>query len=219
MDYTEKTCRDFVESVGSSKPIPGGGSVAALVGALGASLSTMVASLTIGKKKYIGVEFEMQKNIDEIYKIQNELLDLVQQDIDNFEPLAQLYKRKASTPEEKEALKEAKQKALYEACLVPMEIIQKCGRAIELAQEFATKGNKVVIADSGSSAVLCKAAMQAASFNIYINTNMMKDKELAKKINGECTARIVYYGALADAVFGYTTNTLINTVIETGHTI
>ena len=219
MDYTEKTCRDFVESVGSSKPIPGGGSVAALVGALGASLSTMVASLTIGKKKYIGVEFEMQKNIDEIYQIQNELLDLVQQDIDNFEPLAQLYKKKASTPEEKAALKEAKQNALYEACLVPMEIIQKCGRAIELAQEFATKGNKVVIADSGSSAVLCKAAMQAASFNIYINTNMMKDKELAKKINGECTARIVYYGALADAVFGYTTNTLINTVIETGHTI
>lgn len=219
MDYTEKTCRDFVESVGSSKPIPGGGSVAALVGALGASLSTMVASLTIGKKKYIGVEFEMQRNIDEIYKIQNELLDLVQQDIDNFEPLAQLYKKKASTPEEKAALKEAKQNALYEACLVPMEIIKKCGRAIELAQEFATKGNKVVIADSGSSAVLCKAAMQAASFNIYINTNMMKDKELAKKINGECTARIVYYGALADAVFGYTTNTLINTVIETGHTI
>ena len=191
MDYTEKTCRDFVESVGSSKPIQGGGSVAALVGALGASLSTMVASLTIGKKKYIGVEFEMQKNIDEIYKIQNELLDLVQQDIDNFEPLAQLYKKKASTPEEKAALKEAKQNALYEACLVPMEIIKKCGRAIELAQEFATKGNKVVIADSGSSAVLCKAAMQAASFNIYINTNMMKDKELAKKINGECTARIV----------------------------
>ena len=219
MDYTEKTCRDFVESVGSSKPIPGGGSVAALVGALGASLSTMVASLTIGKKKYIGVEFEMQKNIDEIYKIQNELLDLVQQDIDNFEPLAQLYKKKASTPEEKAALKEAKQNALYEACLVPMEIIKKCGRAIELAQEFATKGNKVVIADSGSSAVLCKAAMLAASFNIYINTNMMKDKDLAKKINGECTARIVYYGALADAVFGYTTNTLINTVIETGHTI
>jgi formiminotetrahydrofolate cyclodeaminase len=179
----------------------------------------MVASLTIGKKKYIGVEFEMQKNIDEIYQIQNELLDLVQQDIDNFEPLAQLYKKKASTPEEKAALKEAKQNALYEACLVPMEIIKKCGRAIELAQEFATKGNKVVIADSGSSAVLCKAAMQAASFNIYINTNMMKDKELAKKINGECTARIVYYGALADAVFGYTTNTLINTVIETGHTI
>ena len=100
-----------------------------------------------------------------------------------------------------------------------MEIIIKCGRAIELAQEFVVKGNKVVIADSASSAVLCKAAMQAASFNIYINTNMMKDRELAQKINGECTQRIVYYGALADSVFGYTTNTLINTVIEIGEKI
>ena len=219
MDYTDTTCRDFVESVSTKEPIPGGGSVAALVGALGASLSTMVASLTIGKRKFIAVEVEMQKNIDEIYQIQTELLDLVQKDIDNFEPLAQLYKKKASTPEEKKQLREAKQQALYDACLVPLEIIKKCGRAIELAQEFATKGNKVVIADSGSSAVLCKAAMQAASFNIYINTNMMKDKDLAKKINGETTARIVYYGALADAVFGYTTNTLINTVIEADDTI
>ena len=219
MDYTDKTCKEFVESVGMKTPIPGGGSVAALVGALGASLSTMVASLTIGKKKFIAVEAEMQKNIEEIYKLQNELLALVQKDIDNFEPLAQLYQRKGKTPEEKKEISEAKQQALYEACLVPMEIIQKCCRAIELAQEFATKGNKVIIADSGSSAVLCKAAMQAASFNVYINTNMMKDKELAKKINGECTARIVYYGALADAVFGYTTNTLINTVIETEHMI
>ena len=219
MDYTDKTCKEFVECVGAKTPIPGGGSVAALVGALGASLSTMVAAHTIGKKKFIAVEVEMQKNIDEIYKLQNDLLKLVQKDIDNFEPLSQLYKRRAKTPEEKAQLEEEKQKALYDACVVPMEIIKKCGRAIELAQEFATKGNKVIIADSGSSAVLCKAAMQAASFNIYINTNMMKDKDLAKKINGECTARIVYYGALADAVFGYTTNTLINTVIETGSNI
>lgn len=219
MAYTDKTCKEFVASVATKEPIPGGGSVAALVGALGASLSTMVASLTLGNKKYIAVGAEMESNTQEIIKIQSELLDLVQKDIDNFEPLAKLYKQKASTPEEKKALREAKQNALYEACLVPMEIIKKCGRAIELSQEFAIKGNKVVIADSASSAVLCKAAMQAASFNIYINTNMMKDKELAKKINGETAQRIIYYGALADSVFGYTTNTLMNTVIETGDTI
>ena len=128
-------------------------------------------------------------------------------------------KVRANCDREKAELDAEKQEALHTACQVPMEIIIKCGRAIELAQEFAVKGNKIVIADSASSAVLCKAAMQAASFNIYINTNMMKDKELAKKINGECTSRIIYYGALADSVFGYTTNTLINTVIETGETI
>ena len=219
MIYSEKTCRDFVSAVATPEPIPGGGSVAALVGALGAALSTMVASLTLSNKKYIAVEAEMEKNIQEIRKIQEDLIGLVQKDIDNFEPLAKLYKMKSDDLEEKKKIREAKQKALYEACLVPMEIIKKCGRAIELSQEFAVKGNKVVIADSGSSAVLCKAAMQAASFNIYINTNMMKDKELAHKINGETAQRIVYYGALADSVFGYTTNTLMNTVIETDDTI
>ena len=219
MIFTDKSCREFVEAAASSQPIPGGGSVAALVGALGAALSTMVASLTLSSKKYIAVEAEMERNIQEIYKIQEDLIDLVQKDIDNFEPLAKLYKMKSKDPEEKEKIREAKQKALYEACLVPMEIIKKCGRAIEISQEFAVKGNKIVIADSGSSAVLCKAAMQAASFNIYINTNMMKDKELAHRINGETAQRIVYYGALADSVFGYTTNTLMNTVIETGGTI
>ena len=86
MDYTDKSCKEFVECVGMKTPIPGGGSVAALVGALGASLSTMVASLTIGKKKFIAVEIEMEKNIEEIYQIQNDLLELVQRDIDNFEP-------------------------------------------------------------------------------------------------------------------------------------
>ena len=219
MAYTDKTCKEFIESVASKEPIPGGGSVAALVGALGASLSAMVARLTVGKKKYIAVAAEMEKNIDEITKIQKELITLVQKDIDNFEPLAKLYKMKSKDPEEKARIDQMKQEALHTACQVPMEIIIKCGRAIELAQDFAVRGNKVVIADSGSSAVLCKAAMQAASFNIYINTNMMKDRDLAMKINGECTQRIIYYGALADSVFGYTTNTLINTVIETGETI
>lgn len=143
MAYLDKTCREFVNAVATPEPIPGGGSVAALVGALGASLSTMVASLTLSNKKYIAVEAEMEKNIQEIHKIQEELMGLVQKDIDYFEPLARLYKMKSKDPEEKEKIKEAKQKALYEACLVPMEIIKKCGRAIELSQEFAVKGNKV----------------------------------------------------------------------------
>ena len=104
MAYTDKTCKEFIESVASKEPIPGGGSVAALVGALGASLSAMVARLTVGKKKYIAVAAEMEKNIDEITKIQKDLITLVQKDIDNFEPLAKLYKKKAKTPEEKAEL-------------------------------------------------------------------------------------------------------------------
>lgn len=215
MDYTDKTCKEFVACVGTGEPVPGGGSAAALAGALGASLGAMVASLTIGKIKDSEEREVLQQQIDEILGIQRELVELVQKDIDGFEPLAKLYRRKAAGPEEKRKLDEEKQKALYEACLVPMEIVRKCGRAIELAEEFVSKGSRIVIADAASSAVLLKAAMQGASFNIYVNASMLKDKDLAKRINGECTSRIVYYGALAEAVFGKTTNTLIDTVVET----
>ena len=170
MAYTDKTCKEFIESVATKEPIPGGGSVAALVGALGASLSAMVARLTVGKKKYIAVAAEMEKNIAEITKIQQDLIKLVQKDIDNFEPLAKLYKMKSKDPEEKARIDQMKQEALHTACQVPMEIIIKCGRAIELAQEFAIKGNKVVIADSASSA----ASPSSDSSTLELSPNPLK---------------------------------------------
>ena len=105
------------------------------------------------------------------------------------------------------------EKALYDACMVPMDIIRECGRAIELSQEFATKGNRIAVSDAASSAVLCKAAMQAASLNVYINTNMMKNKRNAESLNNRCATYIGYYSGLADGVFGYTANRLMNTVL------
>jgi formiminotetrahydrofolate cyclodeaminase len=97
--------------------------------------------------------------------------------------------------------------------MVPMDIIRECGRAIELADDFARKGNRIAVSDAASSAVLCKAAMQAASLNVYINTNMMKNKKNKEELNSRCAKFIVYYGGLADGVFGYTANRLMNTVL------
>ena len=194
-------------------PVPGGGSVAALTGALGAALGNMVASLTVGKKKYAAVEEEMEEMIVEIRNIQKNLLELVEKDIETFEPLSKLYGVHPETPKEKREHLAAMEKALYEACMVPMDIIRECGRAIELSQEFATKGNRIAVSDAASSAVLCKAAMQAASLNVYINTNMMKNKGNAEKLNNRCASYIVYYSGLADGVFGYTANRLMNTVL------
>lgn len=211
--YTDRTCTEFIAEVASKAPVPGGGSVAALVGALGAALGNMVASLTVGKKKYADVEEEMQEMIQEIRDIQKHLIDLVQKDIETFEPLSKLYGVHPETQKEKREHEIAKEKALYDACMVPMDIIRECGRAIELSQEFATKGNRIAVSDAASSAVLCKAAMQAASLNVYINTNMMKNKGNAEKLNNRCAAYIVYYSGLADGVFGYTANRLMNTVL------
>ena len=211
--YTEKTCTEFIADVASKAPVPGGGSVAALVGALGAALGNMVASLTVGKKKYADVEEEMQEMIIEIRDIQKHLIDLVAKDIETFEPLSKLYGVHPETQKEQREHEIAMEKALYDACMVPMDIIRECGRAIELSQEFATKGNRIAVSDAASSAVLCKAAMQAASLNVYINTNMMKNKRNAEQLNNRCATFIVYYSGLADGVFGYTANRLMNTVL------
>lgn len=214
MIYTDLSCRDFTERVASKNSIPGGGSVAALVGAFGSALSSMVAELTVNKKKYADVQWEMQKYMAEIKMIQEDLLTLSQKDTEAFEPLSKLYGRKSKDPVEQAQIAKAKEDALYECCKVPMEIIRKCGRAIEIAKVFSEKANRVVIADAASSAVLCKAAMETASFSVYINTNMMKDRERAEKINGKCASLLVYYGAYADAVLGHSTYQLINTVIK-----
>lgn len=213
MKYTEITSREFIDKVASEAPVPGGGSVAALVGALGAALGNMVASLTVGKKTYADVEEEMQEMIVEIRDVQANLLQLVEKDIEVFEPLSRLYRIHPETKHEKRMHEIEMEKALYDACLVPMDIIRECGRAIELSREFATKGNRIAVSDAASSAVLCKAAMQAASLNVYINTNMMKNKKVVEKLNGRCASYIVYYSGLADGVFGYTANRLMNTVL------
>lgn len=213
MAYLDKNSIDFIADVASKAPVPGGGSVAALVGALGAALGNMVASLTVGKKKYADVEEEMQEMIVEIRDIQKHLIDLVERDIETFEPLSKLYGVHPETHKEKRDHEIAMEKALYDACIVPMDIIRECGRAIELSQEFASKGNRIAVSDAASSAVLCKAAMQAASLNVYINTNMMKNKKNAEKLNNRCATYIVYYSGLADGVFGYTANRLMNTVL------
>lgn len=213
MEYTRLESREFIEKVASKDPVPGGGSVAGLVGALGAALGNMVASLTVGKKKYADVEDEMQEMITEIREIQAHLLELAEKDIEVFEPLSKLYSIHPQTKHEKRQHDIEMEKALREACTIPMDIIRECGRAIELSQEFATKGNRIAVSDAASSAVLCKAAMQAASLNVYINTNMMKNKKVVEKLNARCASYIVYYSGLADGVFGYTANRLMNTVL------
>ena len=95
MLYTDKTCREFVENTAGKTPVPGGGSVSALVGALGTALGRMVGSLTLGKKKYADVQAEMLELAREADSLQAELLELVQADIDIFRPLSELYGMKA----------------------------------------------------------------------------------------------------------------------------
>lgn len=201
MEYIDKTCREFTEKLAGKEPVPGGGSVSALVGALGAALGSMVGSLTIGKKKYADVEEEIKSLMAETNKLQQELLELVQQDIDIFKPLSRLYGMKAETPQEKEEKARLLEAALENACRVPLEIMEKCGRAIELAGIYAKKGSALAVSDAGASAILCKAALQAASLNVYINTGSMANRKRAEELNDRCAMHIMNYNAMADDIF------------------
>lgn len=213
MQYTDLTCTEFISAIAGKEPVPGGGSVAALVGALGAALGNMVGSLTVGKKKYADVEEEMREAMDEIRLIQKELIGLVQQDIDLFEPLSGLYGIHPKTPEEQAEKDKLMEDALYTACQVPLKIMENCGRAIELSKIFAKKGNRIAVSDAGACAILCRAALQTASLNVYINTNMMKNERITDKLNNKCASFLVYYNAAADEVFGYVAKRLMTTVL------
>jgi len=202
MKYAERSCSWFVDELASKAPVPGGGSVSALVGALGAALGDMVGELTVGKKKYADVENEIKDCMQEVCQVKDQLMALIQQDIDIFEPLSALYGMKADTDEEKAEKARLMEKALRQACQVPLDIMEQCARAIELSAVFAEKGSRLAVSDAGASAILCKSAMQAASLNVYINTNSMKDREKAAELNQACADMLAKYPAMADAVFG-----------------
>ena len=146
----------------------------------------MVGSLTVGKKKYADVEEEMWELKKKADKLQKELLHLIERDAEVFEPLSKAYGMPRETEEEKAEKARVMEIVLKDACSVPMEIMEKCCEAIEIIVEFAAKGSTLAISDAGVGAAFCKAALQGASLNVYINTKSMADREYAAELNAKC---------------------------------
>ncbi len=196
MEFTKRSCEEFVEVLASNAPVPGGGA-AALVGAIGTALGNMVGSLTVGKKKYADVEAEMQALKARSDGLQRKLLDLVAQDAVCFEPLSKAYGIPKDDPNRDRILEEA----TLTACSVPMEIMETCCEALDVIAVFAEKGSRLAVSDAGCGAVCCKAALQSASLNVFINTKSMKDRQKAEELNRKANAMLEQYCAKADAIF------------------
>ncbi len=201
MDFSEVSCREFVDVLGSKAPVPGGGGASALVGAVGCALGNMVGSLTVGKKKYKDVEADMAALTAQAEKIQSDLLGLIQRDAEVFEPLSKVYAMKHDTEEQKQKKAEAMEKALREACTVPIEIMEKTCEAIELLVEFASKGSVMAVSDAGAGAACCSGALKAASLNVYINTKSMSDRSYADQLNRSCDRMLEKYTRIAEDIF------------------
>ena len=197
MDYTTKSCREFVTVLASNEPAPGGGGASALVGAIGTALGNMVGSLTVGKKKYADVEAEiiaLQKKCD---ALQTGLLDQVPADAEGFIPLANAYGIPKDDPDRPRIM----EVATITACQVPMHIMELCCEAIDAIAVFAEKGSRLAVSDAGCGATIVKAALQAASLNVFINTKTLLNREAAEEMNARCLTMLDVYGKKADGIF------------------
>lgn len=197
MDMTMESCRTFVEVLASNAPAPGGGGAAALVGAIGTALGNMVGSLTVGKKKYADVEAEIIVLKGKCDELQKQLLDQVEADEVNFLPLAKAYGIPKDDPNRDKIMEEA----TIIACSTPMKIMELCCEAMDCIAVFAAKGSRLAVSDAGCGAVCCKAALQAASLNVFINTKSLKNREVAEEMNRKANLMLNKYCQMADEIF------------------
>lgn len=172
----------FLDDVAAATAAPGGGSVAAYAGALGAALVEMVSGLTIGKKKYAEVEAEMQAIRIQAAGLRKELTDAVEDDASAFEAVMGAFKLPKDNEEQQKARKAAIQMATWNAAHVPLHTVQNAVKVMELAAKCAKDGNLNAISDTMSGASMARAALTAAGYNVRINLNSLEDKSAGEKM-------------------------------------
>ena len=174
--YMDQPLRHFLDKLASKSPEPGGGSVAALTGALGAALVSMVSNLTLGKEKYQDVQPRIEQLLKESEKLRTEMQDLIQKDTEVYGALSAVYKMPKNTDQEKAARTASMQSALKNACQVPFEIGLKSLEVAKLAQRAADIGNVGAVSDAGVAVLLAQACARSAALNVRININSIKDE-------------------------------------------
>lgn len=192
-ELSRMTIRDFLCELASDSPAPGGGSVAALSGALGAALAIMVTRLTIGKEKY-------RENWDEMGKVQREgkelaeqFLSLTEQDTEAFNTFFRATKMPKDTEEQKTARLDMMEEGLKEATMVPLETLKACELLIGLARTTVERGNPNAVTDAGTAALLARSAALSAAYNVRINLGGINDEtfvSLTEKEVAETLKRI-----------------------------
>lgn len=195
--------KKFVEAVASAAPTPGGGGASAYAGALAAALGAMVGNLTLGKQQYAAVQDDLKGILSQLKACREKLLHLVEDDAKAFSALARTWKMPKTTPMQQQLRHDAGQRALVSACEVPLQIMRVCAKVIELDDFLAHNASRLALSDVGASAALAKGAMEAAALNVYVNTAMMDDAELADTLEREAKDLVKSFSYQADVLYDY----------------
>jgi len=179
--YIDEPLKKYLDEAASGASTPGGGSVAALAGALGAALTSMVCNFTVGKKKYADVEAEVSQILCEAEELRGKLQDLMVEDTQAYGQVSAAYGMPRETAEEKAARSEAIQKALKVAMQAPLEAAVCCHRVLKLNEPLVEKGNQNLISDVGVAVLLAESAMRSAILNVEINLSYIKDEKLCQE--------------------------------------
>ncbi len=204
----DQPIQQFLDELASKAPTPGGGGAAAIMGAMGAALVSMVCNLTIGKEKYAAVEGEMKRTLEQAEALRETLTDMIRQDVEVFDQVMGAYGMPKETDEQKAQRSEAIQQALKAATDVPLACARACAEVIELSRVVADKGNLNVISDAGVAVLAAHAALRSAALNVYINAGSIRDKEFADSRVAELEQLMASAGTDTESIYETVKNKL-----------
>lgn len=181
----ETTVTQFLDALASGNAIPGGGSVSALAGSLGAALVEMVANLTLGKKGYEACQDELEKIREKANAHRQSLVATIEKDISAYQEVMKAYLLPRQSEEEKEARREAIQKSLKKAADPPLFTAVTALKVLKLCQQAIEKGNPNTLSDAAVGALLADAALHGGVYNVLVNLSALEDKQYIVKMKKE----------------------------------
>jgi methenyltetrahydrofolate cyclohydrolase len=177
----DNTIELFLEDLASQKGTPGGGTAAAVIGAIGAALVSMVCNLTIGKTQYRDVEEELKSVLTKAEELRRDLSEMIEEDVQAFDAVMRAYGMPRLTTDEAATRAQAIQVALKTATLVPMRCCRACREIITMGSVVAEKGNRNVVSDAGVAAAAAYAALRSAALNVFTNARAIRDRTFAEE--------------------------------------
>jgi methenyltetrahydrofolate cyclohydrolase len=198
--YIEETLHRYLDDLASAQPTPGGGSTAALSGAMGAALASMVCRITMGKEAYAEVQQEIEELLGRTEYLRSRFQQLMQEDIEAYGHLAASYKLPRETSEERKYRTDMLQKQLVEAALVPLEVVERAAELVQSCQKIAGIGSISLLSDIATGAILASCSGISAAYMVHINVRSIKNDTLVVELEDRLNTALSRIAAGVDQV-------------------